>query len=209
MQKELPRPSAVIFSTTDCGHCPGVITALAEQISHRKMAIPLVVVVMDGEGQDDLLHEPHYQNASRLFIFHGQTAALQYGINPNWRGITPYVALLPRVGETKLVLGKPSDPEIKRWLAIDERSGQWEALVRRYTPLAIQHFKEHPMQTKQWKVSLMSKSMLMSILRCFNVAAICALAVWHGYGFFLHQAIEPKPQMEFKLQVPNQKTNQA
>ena len=88
------------------------------------MAIPLVVVVMDGEGQDDLLQEPHYQNASRLFIFHGQTAALQYGINPNWRGITPYVALLPRVGETKLVLGKPSDPEIKRWLATDERSRQ-------------------------------------------------------------------------------------
>ena len=124
MQKELPRPSAVVFSTTDCGHCPGVITALAEQISQRKMAIPLVVVVMDGEGQDDLLQEPHYQNASRLFIFHGQTAALQYGINPNWRGITPYVALLPRVGETKLVLGKPTEPEIKRWLASDERSGK-------------------------------------------------------------------------------------
>lgn len=67
------------------------------------------------------------------------------------------------------------------------------------------------MQTKKWKVSMMSKSMLMSIFRCFNVAAICALAVWHGYAFFLHQAIErqPKPQIEFKLQAPAEKTDQT
>ena len=51
----------------------------------------------------------------------------------------------------------------------------------------------------------------MSIFRCVNVAAICALAVWHGYAFFLHQAIErqPKPQIEFKLQAPAEKTEQT
>ncbi|MFZ6722479.1 hypothetical protein [Undibacterium sp. Ji49W] len=30
---------------------------------------------------------------------------------------------------------------------------------------------------------------LLPALRCFNVAAICALAVWHAYAFYLHQAI--------------------
>lgn len=117
MQKELPRPAAVIFSTTDCGHCPAIIAAMAEQIKNHKPQIPLIVVVMDGDGQADLLQEPHYQAASRLFVFKGQTAALQYGINPSWRGITPYVALLPKAGAVKLVLGKPSEQELDNWLA--------------------------------------------------------------------------------------------
>lgn len=121
LQKELPRPAAVVFSTTDCGHCPAIIAALAEQIRQRKAQIPLIVVVMDGEGQADLLQEPHYQAASRLFVFKGQTAALQYGIHPSWRGITPYVALLPRAGEMKLIAGKPSAAELEYWLGADKR----------------------------------------------------------------------------------------
>ena len=121
MQKELPRPAAVIFSTTDCSHCPVIIAAMAEQIKNRKPQIPLIVVVMDGDGQADLLQEPHYQPASRLFVFKGQSAALQYGINPSWRGITPYVALLPRRGETKLVPGKPSELEMENWLDANKK----------------------------------------------------------------------------------------
>jgi hypothetical protein len=121
LQKELPRPAAIIFSTTDCAHCPAIIANLAEQIKNRKPQIPLVVVVMDGDGQTDLLQEPHYQTASRLFVFNGQTAALQFSVHPNWRGITPYVALLPRLGETKLVLGKPSAIEIDSWLDVSKK----------------------------------------------------------------------------------------
>jgi hypothetical protein len=122
MQKDLPRPAVVIFSTTDCGHCPAIIAAMAEQINTRKPQVPLIVVVMDGAGHADLLQEPHYQPANRLFVFNGNTAALQYGISPNWRGITPYVALLPRVGEMKLVMGKPSALEIDTWLATSKVS---------------------------------------------------------------------------------------
>lgn len=43
----------------------------------------------------------------------------------------------------------------------------------------------------------------MSVTRSFNVAAICALAIWHGYTFYLNQAIarSPKPMIiEFKYQ---------
>ena len=116
MQKDLPRPAAVVFSTTDCGHCPAIIAALAEQLKTRKPHVPLVVVVMDGNGQTGLLQESHYLPASRLFIFKGQTAALQYGINANWRGITPYVALLPHKGKIQMIMGKPSSEAIKYWL---------------------------------------------------------------------------------------------
>lgn len=116
-QQDLPRPAAVIFSTTDCSHCPAIIATLGQQLKNRKPQVPLLVVVMDGEDQPDLLQEPHYRPASRLFVLKGQSAALQYSINPNWRGITPYVALLPRNGEAKLVLGKPSAAELENWLA--------------------------------------------------------------------------------------------
>ncbi|AZP12524.1 hypothetical protein [Undibacterium parvum] len=120
-QKDLPRPAAVVFSTTDCSHCPAIIAALGEQLKNRKPQVPLVVVVMDGEDQPGLLQEPHYSPASRLFVFKGQSAALQYSINPSWRGITPYVALLPKNGETKLVLGKPSAAELESWLSSGQK----------------------------------------------------------------------------------------
>lgn len=113
-QKELPRPAAVVFSTTDCSHCPAVIAALSEQLKSRH--IPVIVVVMDGEGVSDLLEEAHYAPAKRLFVFTGQTTALQYSISPLWRGITPYIALFPRLGEAQLVLGKPSPEQLRSWL---------------------------------------------------------------------------------------------
>ena len=116
LQKELPRPSAVVFSTTDCSHCPAIIAALGQQLKNRQPLVPLVVVVMDGEGQDDLLQEPHYLPANRLFVFKGQTAALQFSVSSAWRGVTPYVALLPRVGPVSLILGKPSTQEVGSWL---------------------------------------------------------------------------------------------
>ncbi|HJV51554.1 MAG TPA: hypothetical protein VJ652_08850 [Noviherbaspirillum sp.] len=115
-QGTLPRPSAVVFSTTDCTHCPTTIASLAQQLKQRNMHIPLIVVVMDGDQQPDLLQDPHYRPASRLFVFKGQTAALQYAVNPKWRGITPYVGLLPQAGDVKLVLGTPSAPDIESWL---------------------------------------------------------------------------------------------
>ena len=116
LQSTLPRPSAVVFSSTDCTHCPLTIASIAEQLKQRKMQLPLIVVVMDGDEQSGLLQDPHYRQASRLFVFRGQSAALQYTINPKWRGITPYVALLPQAGDVRLVLGQPSAQDIDGWL---------------------------------------------------------------------------------------------
>lgn len=115
-QSELPRPSAVLFSTTDCTHCPAAIAAIAQQLKLHKPQIPLVVVVMDGADHPDLLHDPHYREASRLFVFRGQSAALQFAVNPKWRGITPYVALLPKVGTATLITGSPSQQQFDSWL---------------------------------------------------------------------------------------------
>ncbi|MCH8619789.1 hypothetical protein [Undibacterium sp. TS12] len=28
-----------------------------------------------------------------------------------------------------------------------------------------------------------------SLLHCFNIAAICSLAVWHAYAFYLNNAV--------------------
>ncbi|WP_025916205.1 hypothetical protein [Herminiimonas sp. CN] len=116
-QSALPRPAAIVFASTDCTHCPAAIAAVAEQLKHRKPQIPLVVVVMDGEQHEDLLRGPHYRQASRLFVFRGQSAALQYTVNPKWRGITPYVALLPKSGPATLITGRPSEQEFGLWLA--------------------------------------------------------------------------------------------
>ena len=120
-QSTLPRPSAVVFSTTDCSHCPATIASLAQQLKKRTTHIPLIVVVMDGDEHPGLLQDPHYRQASRLFVFKGQTAALQYAVNPKWRGITPYVALLPQAGDVKLVLGNPSAQDIESWLTAGKK----------------------------------------------------------------------------------------
>ena len=120
-QSTLPRPSAVVFSTTDCTHCPATIASMAEQLKKRKSQVPLIVVVMDGDEHPELLTDPHYRQASRLFVFAGQTAALQYAVNPKWRGITPYVALLPQAGDVKLVLGNPSAQDIESWLTAGKK----------------------------------------------------------------------------------------
>jgi thiol-disulfide isomerase/thioredoxin len=118
-QSGLQRPAIVVFSTTDCIYCPSVIADLAQEIEQRKAPIPLVVVVMDGDGKPALLRDPEYQKASRLFVFSGPGAALQYSINPKWRGVTPYVALFGAHGAPQLVTGRPPAAAIERWLSTD------------------------------------------------------------------------------------------
>ncbi|NMM37902.1 MAG: hypothetical protein HHJ09_10360 [Glaciimonas sp.] len=120
-QTELPRPSAVVLSTTDCTHCPAAIAAVSQQLKKSKKQIPLIVVVMDGDEHPELLQDTHYRQASRLFVFKGQTAALQYAVNPKWRGITPYVALFPKSGAATLITGTPSQHQFEQWVATGEK----------------------------------------------------------------------------------------
>lgn len=112
-QTTLSRPSIVVFSTTDCAHCPAVIEKMAAEIKQRKVRAALLVVLMDGDGNKALLRDPHYQKVNRMFEFSGQTSALQYAVDPTWRGVSPYVALFSKTGPPKLIAGNPSVADVE------------------------------------------------------------------------------------------------
>lgn len=116
LQAGLKSPAVVVFSSTDCVHCPAVLKDMAAQ--RPKLKAQLLAVVMDQEpGLDDkaLLAKPHYRVADRLFAFDGQAQALRYAVNPQWRGMTPYVALLRPGAPAQFVLGPPSSADLQSW----------------------------------------------------------------------------------------------
>ena len=118
LQAGLKEPAAVVFTTTDCAHCPAVIEQLARNIRQHRPTAVLVAVVMDaapGEADAALLGDAHYRPADRLFAFAGQAAALRFGVDPAWRGVTPYVGLLKPQGPPVWVTGRPSDGVLASW----------------------------------------------------------------------------------------------
>ncbi len=109
-----PRPAAVVFTATDCTHCPAVITSLAAQKS--TLNFHLATVVMDAEPLSDAPESKkanHYALADAVHPYSGKTHALQYAVNPKWRGVTPYVALLKTDGSIRYVLGQPSPQQLE------------------------------------------------------------------------------------------------
>lgn len=112
-QKELPRPAIVVFSTTYCPTCPEVFADLAATVKKAGTGVPVIAVVMDADGKREVPHLKHYGHADRIFVFRGQEAALRFSVNPQWRGVTPYVALFGASGAPSLVAGRPSDEQLK------------------------------------------------------------------------------------------------
>jgi hypothetical protein len=118
LQAGLKQPTVVVFSTTDCAHCPAVIDSLAQRIRGRQLRANLLAVVMDvAPGEDDaaLLKHPHYGRAHRVLAFSGQAPALRHSVNPQWRGITPYVVFLAPGQAPQAVTGPPSDGTVQAW----------------------------------------------------------------------------------------------
>ena len=118
------QPLAVVFTTTDCSHCPAVVEQLARSLRAQRGGARLVTVVMDvspGEADAALLATAHYRQADRLLAFDGAAAALRYRVNPAWRGVTPYVALLRPGQPVTFVMGPPSAQEVKDWAAPSAR----------------------------------------------------------------------------------------
>ncbi len=118
LQSTLKAPAVVVFSTTDCAHCPAVIEQLSRGIVQRKLKASLLVVVMDavpGEADADLLQNPHFQPAHRLLAFDGQAPALRHAVNPRWRGVTPYVVFLAPKQPAVAVTGPPDRHDIDAW----------------------------------------------------------------------------------------------
>jgi thiol-disulfide isomerase/thioredoxin len=122
LQRDSPRPSAIVFTATYCANCPAVIAKLSETLQRHGAKSEVVAVVIDeaaidGEaGRRELLDSVHYKHASRLFMFSGNEAALRYRVDPRWRGVTPYIALLGADGKITFSTGAPSDAQMAAWL---------------------------------------------------------------------------------------------
>ena len=120
LQSSMTQPTVVVFTTTDCAYCPGVLKQLSDEIRKRKLDATLVAVVMDvAPGEDDagLLNDPHHRGVDRLLAFSGQAAALRHGVNPAWRGVTPYVAFLAKGVPPRWVTGPPTAQALEAWAA--------------------------------------------------------------------------------------------
>lgn len=112
------KPAVLVFSTTDCAHCPVVFKQLSQQIRQRQLKAPLVAVVMDvppGEDDAGLLASPHHGQANRLMAFAGQSQALRFAVDPAWRGVTPYVVFLAPGQAPVKVVGPPKPAVVAAW----------------------------------------------------------------------------------------------
>ncbi|MCX7165278.1 MAG: hypothetical protein NTV11_03265 [Rhodocyclales bacterium] len=111
------QPMVVVFSTTDCAHCPRVIDDIAEAIHKARATTRLVVVVMDGAVQEGALRKDrHYRKANALYVFDGDAMALRFTVNPDWRGLTPYVAFVPATGAARFHAGPPPSDVLRTFL---------------------------------------------------------------------------------------------
>jgi hypothetical protein len=124
LQASTAKRTVVVFTTTDCVYCPGVLKQLSDEIRGRRLDATLVAVVMDvAPGDDDaaLLSDPHHRGVDRLLAFSGQAAALRHGVNPAWRGVTPYIAFLAKGVRPRWVTGPPSAQAVEAWAATPAR----------------------------------------------------------------------------------------
>ena len=118
MKSDARATTVVVFTATWCAHCPAVFDQLARAIAQRRLKAELVGVVMDrAPGEDDaaLLANAHYRQTTRLFAFDGQAARLRYGVDPQWRGVTPYIVVLAPGRPPRVKVGPPSEAEIAAW----------------------------------------------------------------------------------------------
>ncbi len=110
------QPALVVFTSVTCMHCPAAIKRLASKRSVIAAHVPLYVVSMDAESNAALLEDSHYAPADRLFLFRGRSQVLQFSVNPEWRGMTPYVGFIDSRGGVSFSLGEPKDALLSDWL---------------------------------------------------------------------------------------------
>ncbi len=106
----IAEPAIIVFSATDCVHCPAVIQKLAKDKTRYGKNVKLVAVVMD--GTPGMRAKAPYDLVDRLFIFEGNNQAIRYSVNPDWRGVTPYTVLLSPGKSPKYVIGPPAEKDL-------------------------------------------------------------------------------------------------
>lgn len=112
-----PRPAAYVFTTTYCSTCPAVFEQLDTHLTTLRRQVELAAVVMDAQGERALMHAHHYRGATRVYAFNGFEPEIRQAVDPRWRNITPYVALLGRRGSDQRVIGPPTAAQLQAWLA--------------------------------------------------------------------------------------------
>jgi hypothetical protein len=113
---ESASPAIVVFSSVTCSHCPGTIDKISAQLAAAQSRTRLMIVSIDSEEDEALLRDPHYASASRVFAFNGAMQPLQYAVNPDWRGMTPYVAYLDGKKGVRFTTGEPRASVLREWL---------------------------------------------------------------------------------------------
>jgi len=110
------QPVMIVFSSVSCTHCPGAIKRLAARRAASRSATRLYVVLMDSEDYMAALSSSQQRLAVRLFSFRGRTQPLKYVVNPDWRGMTPYIVYVDGKGGARFVLGEPDERTLASWL---------------------------------------------------------------------------------------------
>lgn len=106
MLKTIPRPAVIMFTSSDCTHCPGTLKNLRRIREEQRLKWSLSIVQIDEEAYD-------FGDANDArWRFAGNIQRLQYSVNPKWRGITPYIVLLHSDGGTEFILGAPGKAQL-------------------------------------------------------------------------------------------------
>ncbi len=109
--------AAVVFTTTDCEHCPAVISELRRRIDALPAPRPVLrVVVTDAANLTPAAAGARwYAQADERRVFEGNELALRHAVSPRWRGETPFVALLAPGAAPRLVVGNPGEADLAAW----------------------------------------------------------------------------------------------
>lgn len=109
--------AAVVFTTTDCEHCPAVIEQLRQHIGTMPAPRPTLRVVVTDAGNLSAVTAGArwYALADTRHVFDGNELAVRYAVSPRWRGETPFVALLAPLAAPQLVVGHPAATALDAW----------------------------------------------------------------------------------------------
>jgi hypothetical protein len=112
-----PRPAAYLFTTSYCSTCPDAFAKVkAGAASHRGLAVPLAVVMMDVGGNPALRHAMHFQGMTQMYAFDGFEPAIRQSVDAHWPNVTPYVVLIDKKGRLQKFIGPPPAKALRAWL---------------------------------------------------------------------------------------------
>lgn len=110
-------PTVVVFSATYCSTCPRAVEALERFRRARAQPIQVITVVMDVNEQALSSPSGHGrgQPGDRILRPGPSAQALQFAVDPRWRGETPRLVLLKPGGGRRDLLGIPNTTQLD-WL---------------------------------------------------------------------------------------------